>query len=171
MSSQPPPPVAPPPPVVATTSAGQGRIGGILGGGLVVALGIGMMILPYLLFLVGGGGDTAAFGEFARSFLIPGLVVVVAGIALLVTGVVRSTRGGVPSGRILGAVALPVAILCAPAGLILGYVARSRSRRQGIADGLATGAIVIGWLGVAFLVLCALLAVAAWIYGSSVQYP
>jgi hypothetical protein len=57
--------------------------------------------------------------------------------------------------------ALVCAILVAPAGIVLGYVARSQIRRTGEAGGgMATAALIIGWvltiLGIAAGVIIAI---------------
>lgn len=145
------PPVPPPPPPVS-----EGNVGVVVGGGVLMVVGLATFPLPYLLFIVGGGGDTASFDEFARSFRIPGAAIIVAGVIVLLSGVVYAARRGVRAGRILSAVALMLSLFLPPVGLILGYAARSRSGREGGVDGLSTGAIVIGWVGTAIILLIAI---------------
>lgn len=133
----------------------QPRVGTIVLGGFMVLAGAGILALPYLLFLLGGGGDTEKFDDFARSFALTAAVVIIAGLVVAVFGVVRAVKTGrqleaqgirVIPGRILGAVAFVLAFPVSIAGLILGYVARARSAKVGASNGLAVGAIVIGWI-------------------------
>lgn len=133
----------------------QPSVGTIVLGGFIVLAGAGILALPYLLFLVGGGGDTERFDDFARSFAVTAAVVVIVGLAVAALGIIRAVKTGqrlrdqgvsVVPGRILGAVAFVLAFPVSVLGLILGYVARARSAKAGASNGLAVGAIVIGWI-------------------------
>lgn len=67
-------------------------IAAIVIGPLLIGLGLLVMASPYALFLLGGGGDTEAFGAFAAGFLVPGIVIAAIGVALLVLGIVGLVR-------------------------------------------------------------------------------
>ncbi|WP_218897573.1 DUF4064 domain-containing protein [Nocardiopsis aegyptia] len=57
--------------------------------------GVVIVILPYLLFVLGGGGNAEGFDDFARAFGYTGGAVVFAGLLLFVFGIVRTiTRKG-----------------------------------------------------------------------------
>ncbi len=58
-------------------------------------VGVVIVILPYLLFVLGGGGNAEGFDDFARAFGYTGGAVVFAGLLLFVFGIVRTiTRKG-----------------------------------------------------------------------------
>lgn len=67
------------------------RVWGIVAVVLSVPLGLAgcfIMVIPYGLFIVGGGGNVDAFGEFAASFVAPGMTILVIGFLLLVLGII-----------------------------------------------------------------------------------
>lgn len=62
--------------------------------------------------------------------------------------------GPAPATNTLAIVALVLAFVFTPAGLVCGYIARNQIRRTGEGGrGLALAAIIIGWIWVAFIVL------------------
>lgn len=84
-------------------------VSGILGivlGCAVSLVGVVIGFLPMALFLVGGGGNTDAFEDFARPFRTTGTVVGLIGIGILLLAIVltvvaarrrrRSSRPGHP---------------------------------------------------------------------------
>lgn len=52
------------------------------------------------------------------------------------------------NGKTLGVVALIVSFFFSVLGIILGFVAKSQSKKAGVKNGAATAAIVIGFLAV-----------------------
>jgi hypothetical protein len=56
-------------------------------------------------------------------------------------------------GKTLGIVALVLAFLSSPIGLILGLVAKSQSKKAGASNGPATAAIVLGLIGTIILAI------------------
>ena len=56
-------------------------------GALNLLLALGIFILPYGLFLLGGGGDVDAFDEFAGRFVIVAIVVLVVALTMLAGGI------------------------------------------------------------------------------------
>jgi hypothetical protein len=61
---------------------------GVLG----VLLAFFVLILPYMLFLLGGGGDTDAFDEFATGFRVVAFVIFIVSAAVLTIGIVLTRR-------------------------------------------------------------------------------
>lgn len=57
-------------------------------GGVLLALAFVIMVMPYGLFLLGGGGDTESFGDLVRGFLVTGSVVGAIGLVPLLAGIV-----------------------------------------------------------------------------------
>ncbi|WP_306371306.1 hypothetical protein [Nocardiopsis sp. CC223A] len=53
-------------------------------------LGLLIVVLPYMLFVLGGGGDATGFDDFARAFLYTGCVVAFLGLLMFVFGIVRT---------------------------------------------------------------------------------
>ncbi|KJL34348.1 hypothetical protein RL72_00058 [Microbacterium azadirachtae] len=145
-------------------------------GGAVVLLGEGISALPSLLFLAGGGGNTTAFGDFAAGFGVVAVSTMAVGALVFVWGIVlaavtgRKAAPAATPGRVLGAVALVLSVLACVVGLVLGYIARSQSRRAGAPNGFAVAAIVIGWITTAFSVLFGLLAVLAVVAAATTNY-
>jgi len=130
-------------------------------------LGAVTFVSPYLLFFVGGGGDAARFDEIVAGYRTVSVVVEAIGLIIFVLGIVLATitdrklaalagthseaRPAGPGpvyipGKTLGAVALVLSVLLSVVGLVLGYVARSQSRRAGAPNRLAATAITIGWI-------------------------
>ena len=139
-------------------------------------LGAVIFVSPYLLFFMGGGGDTSRFDE--TGILTVSVVVAAIGLIVFVLGIVLATiterklaalAGTHPEatpadpapvyipGKTLGAVALVLSLLLSVVGLVLGYVARSQSRRAGAPNRLAATAITIGWITTALTLLFGLL--------------
>ncbi|MGW2183397.1 hypothetical protein ACWCXX_36240 [Streptomyces sp. NPDC001732] len=136
--------------------------------------GGGICVLPYALFALGGGGDTLGFDALARGFAGTGTVVIIIGVVVFgpsVLQAVLSGRWNRSQGRMLGAVALVLAVLASVVGLVLGYVARARSKKAGVPNGFAVAAVVVGWLTAALTVLLWALVLLVSNYAASVQYP
>ncbi|WP_427892843.1 hypothetical protein ACQHIV_08065 [Kribbella sp. GL6] len=75
------------------TPSGQPRRTGMTSlvvGGVVLALAFVIMVMPYGLFVLGGGGDTESFGELVRGFLVTGSVVGAIGLVPLLAGIVMT---------------------------------------------------------------------------------
>lgn len=53
-------------------------------------LGLLVVVLPYMLFALGGGGDTTGFDDFARAFLYTGCGVMLLALLMFVLGIVRT---------------------------------------------------------------------------------
>ncbi|WP_143741435.1 hypothetical protein [Paramicrobacterium agarici] len=93
-----PPPVRPYAPRVRQPSPRMhplricGIVATVLGFFTAVMGGI-IVVLPYGLFLLGGGGNVDAFYGFADSFKAPGLTVFAIGAVLLVLGIVGIITG------------------------------------------------------------------------------
>ncbi|GAA1943677.1 MAG: hypothetical protein ACTIBG_14290 [Brevibacterium aurantiacum] len=64
----------------------------IVAGALGVLLAIGIIMIPGVLFLLGGGGNVDAFNDFASGFVITAVIVGVMSLAALVTGIVLAVR-------------------------------------------------------------------------------
>lgn len=64
----------------------------IVAGSLGVLLATGIILIPGLLFLLGGGGNVDGFGDFASGFVITSVIVAVVSLAVLTTGIVLTVR-------------------------------------------------------------------------------
>lgn len=64
-------------------------------------------------------------------------------------------------GKTLGIVAIPVAIFFSLVGIILGFVAKSQSKKAGFKNTPATIAIVIGFIILVFTIIGVVIAVVA----------
>lgn len=64
----------------------------MVAGALGVLLAIGIIMIPGVLFLLGGGGNVDAFDDFASGFVITALIVAAVSLAALVTGIVLTVR-------------------------------------------------------------------------------
>lgn len=64
----------------------------IVAGALGLLLAIGIIMIPGVLFLFGGGGNVDAFNDFASGFVITAVIVGVVSLAALVTGIVLTVR-------------------------------------------------------------------------------
>ncbi|MFF2654230.1 DUF4190 domain-containing protein [Streptomyces sp. NPDC058045] len=136
--------------------------------------GGGICVLPYLLFVLGGGGDTRSFDALARGFATTGTVVIALGVVVFGLAVLQAVRAGRRDGshaRTLGAVALVLAVLAPVVGLVLGYVARAQSRKTGVPNGSAVAAVVVGWITTALTVLFWTLVLLVSHYAASVHHP
>ncbi|CAL9443964.1 hypothetical protein SUDANB121_02318 [Nocardiopsis dassonvillei] len=100
-----PPPQNPPPRHPRTLPAPAqpvppGRPSNVLGvlmivfGVLTGLLGLLVLALPYMLFLLGGGGDVAGFDDFVGPFRYTGWSVALLGLAMSVFGTVRTVSRG-----------------------------------------------------------------------------
>ncbi|WP_350278816.1 hypothetical protein [Kribbella sp. HUAS MG21] len=99
---QPPagPPIAPGPqaygppqnysprPPTATNHRERRGIKAVAAGAILFALAFAVLVLPYGLFILGGGGDTEAFADLQRGFAIASAVIAVLALAVLVSGTV-----------------------------------------------------------------------------------
>ncbi|ONI75591.1 hypothetical protein BWI15_07040 [Kribbella sp. ALI-6-A] len=57
-------------------------------GAVLLAFALVILVMPFALFLLGGGGDAARFSTFLRGFVITSITVGVAGLVSLVFGLV-----------------------------------------------------------------------------------
>lgn len=75
-------------------------------------------------------------------------------------------------GKTLGIVALVVTFFVSLAGLIMGYVARSQSKKAGVKNTPATVAIVLGWIFLAFQLIWIILMITVFgsLAGQCAQY-
>ena len=74
---------------------GPSRAPGIVGivlGTLGVMLALVVLVLPYFGFILGGGGDTDAFGEMAAGFARVALGIFIVSAVVLTTGIVLTRR-------------------------------------------------------------------------------
>lgn len=60
----------------------------IVAGALGMLLALGIIMIPGVLFLLGGGGNVDAFGDFASGFVLTSLILGFASLAALVLGIV-----------------------------------------------------------------------------------
>lgn len=60
----------------------------IVVGALGMLLARGIIMIPGVLFLLGGGGNVDAFGDFASGFVLTSLILGFASLAALVLGIV-----------------------------------------------------------------------------------
>lgn len=70
------------------------RVGivGLAVGGALLVLTVLIMVMPYGLFILGGGGDTQEFNKMADGFFTAGCVVGVPGLAALVLGIIAISK-------------------------------------------------------------------------------
>jgi hypothetical protein len=68
--------------------------------------------------------------------------------------------GGSEPGKTLGIVALIVVFFASLIGLILGYVARSQSKKAGVKNTPATVAIILGWVFLALSIIATIIILA-----------
>jgi hypothetical protein len=77
------------PPIVPATNHRERRgIKAVAAGAILFALAFAVLVLPYGLFILGGGGDTEAFADLQRGFAIASAVIAVLALAVLVSGTV-----------------------------------------------------------------------------------
>lgn len=62
----------------------------IVAGVILLAVALVVLVLPFGLFILGGGGDTEKFGEMLRGFLIASAVFGLLGLGVLTFGVVAA---------------------------------------------------------------------------------
>jgi hypothetical protein len=60
----------------------------VAAGAILFALALATLVLPFGLFILGGGGDTESFGELQRRFAIAAAVIAALGLAVLVSGTI-----------------------------------------------------------------------------------
>jgi hypothetical protein len=63
----------------------------IIAGVLGLGVGLCILVIPMLLFLIGGGGNVDAFDDFASGFYSTGFVVAVISVLVLIGGIVLTT--------------------------------------------------------------------------------
>ena len=63
----------------------------IIAGVLGLGVGLCILVIPMLLFLIGGGGNVDAFDDFASGFYSTGFVVAVISVLVLIGGIVVTT--------------------------------------------------------------------------------
>lgn len=84
--------VAAKPPIRSKTMLVLGIIAAVVGFGIASIGGL-VAVAPMALFVLGGGGNTDAFAEFAQGPLIAGGVIVLFGVLLAIAGVVLIVVG------------------------------------------------------------------------------
>jgi len=80
----------------ASDARRRGGVAGVVAGLVLLGLALLVLVLPFGLFLLGGGGDGEAFSAMLRGFLIVAAVIGVLGLAALTFGIVAvsSSRRG-----------------------------------------------------------------------------
>lgn len=107
MNAHPPPQPQYAPAPVRGPSPAPGIVCIVLGAlGLILAALAGL--IPGFLFLLGGGGNVDAFGDFASGFFTTAVVLLILGLAVLALGIVLTVRA-VRRRRALRAGAQPIA--------------------------------------------------------------
>jgi ABC-type Na+ efflux pump permease subunit len=74
----------------------RGGVAGVVAGVVLLGVALLVLILPFGLFLLGGGGDGDRFSEILKGFLIAAAVIAALGVAALTFGIaaVSSSRRG-----------------------------------------------------------------------------
>ena len=76
---------------------GPSKVPGVVAivlGSLGILLALFVLILPYIGFILGGGGDTARFDEMAAGFAHVALVIFIVSLVVLTLGIVLTVRAG-----------------------------------------------------------------------------
>ncbi|MFF0344748.1 hypothetical protein [Kribbella sp. NPDC004875] len=78
-------------------------VAGVVAGIILLGVALVVLILPFGLFLLGGGGDSEAFSAMLRGFVIAAAVIGVLALAVLTFGIVTlvSSRRGSASGQMM----------------------------------------------------------------------